>query len=54
MKPKRGKLKGHETCMRKTRKCVTLIRKLKERKLGRPDLRWDNTKTDIKELGGRV
>jgi hypothetical protein len=53
MRPKRRKLTGRETCTRKTRKFVTLIRKLKERKLGRPELRWDNTETDIKELSGR-
>jgi hypothetical protein len=53
MRPKRGKLNGRETCMRKIRKYVTFIRKLKGRNLGRPEIRWGNTKTDIKELGGR-
>jgi hypothetical protein len=35
------------------KKNVTLMGKLKERKLGRPEVRWDNTKTDIKGLDGR-
>jgi hypothetical protein len=52
MRSKRRKLNGRETCMRKKKK-VTLMGKLKERKLGRPELRWDNTKSNIKELDGR-
>jgi hypothetical protein len=39
MRPKRRKLNGREACMRKTRKYVALIRKLKKRKLRRPELR---------------
>ena len=51
MRSKKRKLSGYEMCTQK--KSITLVGELKERKLGRPELRWDNTKTDIKVLDGR-